>query len=79
MHRWRDDGETDGPCRVCNGEPISEWLTDCRLCHATGRIFTRQRNLRWLKIVALQLLKVMVIIALFYLLQGALIYLTKKL
>lgn len=79
MQRWRDEEEPDGPCQVCDGEPVSEWFTDCELCHATGRISTRQRNRRWLKIVVLKLLKVIVIIALFYLLLGAFVYLTKKL
>lgn len=79
MHRWREDEEPDGPCPVCDGEPVSDWFTDCELCHATGHITTRQRNRRWLKIVAVKLLKVIVIIALFYLLRGAFVYLTKRL
>ena len=79
MQRCREDEEPDGPCQVCDGEPVSEWYSDCELCHATGRISTRQRNRRWLKIVAVRLLKVIVIIALFYLLRGTLIYVTQRL
>ncbi len=79
MNRWRDDEEPDGPCRVCDGEPVSEWFTDCAVCHATGRITTRQKNRRWLKIVAVKLLKVIVIIALFYLLRGVFVYVTQRL
>jgi len=79
MHRWRDEEEPDGPCQVCDGDPVEEWFTDCELCHATGRISTRQRNRRWLKIVAVKLLKVGVVFALFYLLRGALVYFAKQL
>lgn len=79
MQRWTEDEEPDGPCRVCDGEPVSEWFTDCELCHATGRITTHQRNRRWLKIVAVKLLKVIVIVALIYFLLGAFVYFTKML
>ena len=79
VQRWRDDKEPDGPCRVCDGEPVSEWSTDCELCHATGRITAQQRNRRWLKILAMKLLKVIVIIVLLYLLRGTLIYVTQRL
>ena len=79
MQRWRDDEEPDGPCRTCDGEPVTECFTDCGLCHATGRITTRQRNRRWLKIVGVKLLKVIVIIALFYLLRGVFVYVMQRL
>jgi ABC-type transport system involved in multi-copper enzyme maturation permease subunit len=42
-------------------------------------ITTRQKNRRWLKIVAVKLLKVIVIIALFYLLRGVFVYVTQRL
>jgi RecJ-like exonuclease len=78
-HPWTEEDKPDGPCRVCGGEAVSERFTDCGLCHATGRITTRQRNRRWLKIVALKLLKVIGIIALFYLLLAVFVYVTKRL
>ena len=79
MHRWTEDEEPDGPCQVCHGVAVSEKSADCQLCHATGHITTRQRNRRWLKIVALKLLKVIVIISLFYLLLGVFVYVTQRL
>lgn len=79
VQRWTDEEERYGPCRVCYGEPVSEWFTDCELCQTTGRITTRQRNRRWLKIVAVKLFKLILTIALIWLLLGTFVYITQRL
>jgi DnaJ-class molecular chaperone len=68
-----------GPCLHCHGEPFSERLTKCSLCHGTGKISSSLRwRLRW-KWLFWTFVKVIAIIVLSYLLLGAFVYFTKQL